>query len=465
MLNLARIPVCAALLLVLASRANAEDLRFCGDSTQCQAREACVEGLCTALADNRVPMLFPIAVDKILDLNAGKRSGTVVERIDQTLRRLLGLAGFFRVLDAERNPPEASLESLRVTTIEFERWQVAGAWAVVKGTMKAASKDRKVLTLKLFLVEHGHARPLRRDVQTLRDTSPRQLRWAIARWVDDLLVDLTGRGGAFASRIAYSKRMTRTSPKEIYVMDMDGSFERAITRNGSINMLPSWTPRGEIAYTSFLKHNPDLWVAGKRLSHYPRMNTGAAYHPDGRTLALTLSKDGDAEIYVLDGRRGKVLKRLTRNPAIDTSPTWSPDGKRIAFVSDRGGTGRPQLYSMAADGSDVSRLPQVGGYNSSPDWSPTGGRIAYSAMTGGDRYDIYSIELEGGTVRRLTSEGSNEEPSYSPDGRYIAYTSTRGGQQAIWIMTADGDNQQKVSRGEGIYMTPAWERKFGAAPR
>ena len=434
-----------------------EALVFCEDSGQCSAGEACVAGLCSSLARAQVPLLFPISVDRITDVVAGRRSGPVPDRVSAVLRRYLEMSGLFVLLPGTASPPSALLEAMRITTIDFQSWYDAGAYAVVKGAVEPGGSESSQLTLRLYIVEDGVHRPLPHDVQSYTTGDEAALKAVVARWVDELIAELTGREGPFQMRLACAHRTVRGAPKEILVLDADGGGERFLTHNGSINMLPAWTTRGEVAYTSFLANNPDLYVGERKLSHFRRMNSGAAFHPDGERLALTLSKDGNAEIYVLSAKDGSVVLRVTDDPAIDTSPTWSRDGRDLAFVSDRG-TGRPQIYHVTLGGEEPIRLPQVGGYNSSPDWSPTADLIAYSAKAGGERYDIYLIDVLAGTVRRLTSEGSNEEPNFSRDGRYIAYTSTRGGSQAIWVMTVEGRNHVQVSSGPGVYSTPAWQR-------
>ncbi|PIX25330.1 MAG: hypothetical protein COZ68_04225, partial [Deltaproteobacteria bacterium CG_4_8_14_3_um_filter_43_13] len=76
---------------------------------------------------------------------------------------------------------------------------------------------------------------------------------------------------------------------------------------------------------------------------YKGLNIAPAWFPDGKKLAVTLSVEGNPEIYVLN-RDGKKLKRLTNDWGIDVSPTCSPDGKEIAFVSNR--SGNPDIYVM-----------------------------------------------------------------------------------------------------------------------
>ncbi|MFT5432278.1 MAG: tol-pal system beta propeller repeat protein TolB [Myxococcota bacterium] len=403
-------------------------------------------------------MLFPLAVDRLADLEAGQRRGRIPDAVDAHLRGFFSVCGFFDVLPAGQNPRGAALEGATRTTIDFQSWHSSGAWAFVKGTLSRDSRKRPVLTLQLFVAEEARARLMPHDRQVLKDLDPKTIKRAVALWVDDVVTAFTGKGGVFSTRIAFAHRDSKMTPKEVYVMDVDGGNRSAITQNGSINMLPAWTPNGQVAYTSFQDHNPDLFVGKRKLSRYPRMNSGVAFHPDGKRMALTLSKDGNAEIYISNAKSGKTIRRVTVNRAIDTSPTWSPDGKRLAFLSDRA-TGLPQIFTIDLTSSEPPRRPpQVGGYNSSPDWSPTGDEIAYSAQVGGERYQIFVIDLKAGVVRRLTSQGSNEEPSWSPDGRYIVYSSRRSGRQGLWVMSADGRFTHQISSGPGIFSTPAWER-------
>ena len=107
-------------------------------------------------------------------------------------------------------------------------------------------------------------------------------------------------------------------------------------------MLPAWSKSGgQIAYTSYMRNNPDLYVVGagggrpKKLSTYKGMNTGASWSPDGSKLAVTLSKDGNPEIYIISAKDGSVIDRITNDKAIDTSPAWSPDGSQLAYSSDK----------------------------------------------------------------------------------------------------------------------------------
>jgi TolB protein len=300
--------------------------------------------------------------------------------------------------------------------------------------------NRKMMTTKRYL---GRTNELRRFAHS---------------FADEVLLVMTGEKGCFTSRIAYVS--IQTGNKEISVMDWDGHNPLPLTRNGSINMNPDFSPDGrEIIFTSYKHGNPDLYrralssTAEIALSNRKGLNITGSWSPDGSKIALALSKDGDAEIYTM-AKDGSNPVRLTVSHALEVYPTWSPDGKQIAFVSDR--LGKPQIFVMDSDGGNVRRLTTSGGYNVNPRWSPKGDRIAYSRSQGG--FQIYSINADGTGDTQLTSEGNNENPSWSPDGRFITFSSIRGNGQGVYIMRADGTGQTRVSQGRGSYYQPAWSR-------
>ena len=225
-------------------------------------------------------------------------------------------------------------------------------------------------------------------------------------------------------------------------MDFDGANAYRVSNNSSQNILPAWSPTGgQIAYTSFMRNNPDLYVAPagggrpNKLSGQRGMNTGAAWSPDGKQIAVTLSKDGNPEIYVISAADGSIIRRITNDRAIDTSPAWSPDGSQLAFVSDR--NGGPQIFVVPAAGGAARQVSFNGSYNTTPTWMPKAGKhvIAYTTRDG-NTYDIITLDLDTKAMIRITqNEGSNEEPSFSPNGRAIAFA--RAG-QGVFIANADG---------------------------
>jgi Tol biopolymer transport system component len=64
-----------------------------------------------------------------------------------------------------------------------------------------------------------------------------------------------------------------------------------------------------------------------------------------------------------------------------------------------------------------------------------------------DEWDIYTIPIEGGEERRLTTcRGLDDGPDYSSDGKFIYYNSFCSGRMQIWRMNADGSKPEQLTR-------------------
>ena len=81
------------------------------------------------------------------------------------------------------------------------------------------------------------------------------------------------------------------------------------------------------------------------------------------------------QIYVMDPDGSHVRSLTGQSPGRSGFAAWSPDRQKIAFMSDR--DGEPEVYVMAADGSDVQRLTSRRGLDGFPVWSPDGNQIAF----------------------------------------------------------------------------------------
>ena len=337
---------------------------------------------------------------------------------------------------------------------DFASWMAAGYDLLVRSEFSIKGDvltiefrlhdvvNRKLISAKRYL---GKTKDLRRFSHSFSD---------------EILLTLTGERGCFTTHIAFVS--TQTGNKEIFIMDWDGHNLMQLTRNGSINLNPDFSPDGsEIIFTSYKHGNPDLYKRALSnsidvpVSRRQGLNITGAWSPDGSKIALSLSKDGNAEIYTIT-KDGDNPKRLTVFSSIEVSPAWSPDAARLAFVSDR--LGKPQIFVMDANGYNVRRLTTAGNYNVNPRWSPKGDRIAYARMQGGG-FQIYTISADGSGDIELTSVGSSENPAWSPDGRFIAFSSKRGGSEAIYVMRADGSGQIQVNRSQGNGTQPAWSSR------
>ncbi|MBL8615203.1 MAG: PD40 domain-containing protein [Deltaproteobacteria bacterium] len=378
-------------------------------------------------------------------------AGAATEFYD-VLRRDLELSGYVTLLD-----PAAQVEpagtGIRPGQFRFEDWSVLGAPALAKTLLQ--SRDGGELYAEVWTYDvNGRARLGARSFSAKGEDA----RLVAHKVASEIILRLTGKAGPFNTRFAVSGNFSGN--KEIYTVDFDGYRLTPVTRTGSINIQPAWSPDARrIAYTGYAAGNPDLYVAdlsgGKitRLSARSGINTGAAWHPKGGLLALTLSVGGDSDIFTIDASTGRQLARLTDAVGIDVSPAFSPDGSKVAFVSERGGS--PQIYVANADGSNARRVTFSGNYNQDPVWHPDGDKLAFVGREG--NFDIFVVNVDGSGLTRLTQgKGDNEDPSWAPDGNYVAFSSNRTGANHIWMSTLDGAHQVQLTRGKGGYTNPDW---------
>jgi len=389
---------------------------------------------------NKIPVALPLPVGN---------SGPALE-FHRVIANDLRLSGWVDVVD-----PAAYVEpvgvGVRSQDFRFDDWEITGAMGLAKTKVVVGDNirtevwvydvaGRKKLGAMAFSGSHSNIRTIAHKA------------------ANEIIYRLTGRQAPFNTRFAVIGNFRGN--KELYLVDFDGENRTPITRNGSINLQPSWSLDGSrIAFTSYLNGNPDVYIANLSLGNITRIssrrgiNIGADWRPDGGALAITLAPRGNPDVFTISSEDGKQLSRLTKTHGIDASPTWSPDGSTLAFVSER--SGGAQIFLMNADGGNVRRLTHHGSHNTDPAFSPDGKRIVFVGRKG--VFDIYTIRTDGtGLVRVTEGMGDNEDPSWSPDGNFVAFSSTRTGHPHIFMSTIDGTHQVQLTQGPGGYTNPDW---------
>jgi TolB protein len=387
------------------------------------------------------------AAIELLKLAAPRAEGDAGGAAAETLSKDLDITGLFQLLDPASFPQQLVGEGLGFSS---PLWTQVGAQAVVK--MRVAGGQ---IEGRLYVTARGDTAQLSKVYRA------GDVRDAVHEFANDIVKSFTGEAGVFGSRIAVA--LTGKGPHEIATLDMDGGRTSVVTKMASDCLLPAFSPSGgEIAFTSYLRNNPDLYIVpagggrARRVSKQPGLNTGAAWTPGGGSLALTMSYEGNADLYRI-GADGGLQARLTANPAIDSSPSYSPDGAQLAFVSNRQGS--PQIFVMSSGGGSPKRVTFQGKYNQTPRWNPRADK-AQIAFTGRDErgvFDVFLLDVKSGKIDRLTQgKGSNLDPTWSPDGRLVAYASSRGG---LWVQNPETHHEVQIWHGSGA--SPSW----GPAPR
>ena len=122
----------------------------------------------------------------------------------------------------------------------------------------------------------------------------------------------------------------------------------------------------------------------------------------------------------------------------------SADGQRIAISHGTKEDGQSRIYTLPLTGGKPQLItPIAPSYLHG--WSPDGQYLAYCAERKGN-YDVYIIPADGGEEQRLTTaEGLDDGPEYAPDGQHIWFNSVRSGLMQVWRMKADGSEQTQMT--------------------
>jgi len=205
-----------------------------------------------------------------------------------------------------------------------------------------------------------------------------------------------------------------------------------------------------------------------------------AYHHDARPTDDTTDVSGLYMLNLETDSTWLVVEGSAR------SPDWRPDGERIAFTTGN-------VYTVRPDGSDLQQVTAFGdsffpawspdaqtisfgrsgsrkevgiwfahlvsstfskfGFGSTPaDWSPNGKRIVYNF-----RDQLWTADTSRTDSTQLTDNDftNNQDPAWSPDGQWIAWTAVTDDGSELWIMRADGSDEQRLAG--PIAGEPSWD--------
>ena len=341
--------------------------------------------------------------------------------------------------------------------VKYKDWRLIKAVNLVVGRVTQMGTDRYAVRFQLFDV--FRERQLAAFLWKVTGSDLRKIAHQIS---DKVYEALTGRPGAFDSRIAYVT-LLRTASKgsayQLMVADADGYNPKQILRSPDPILSPAWAADGAwLAYVSFEDGRSKIFVqnlntgARKKLAEFPGINGAPAWSPDGKHMAMTLSRDGNPEIYVMHIASGS-LRRLTNHSSIDTEAAWSPDGRHLVFTSDR--AGRPQIYRISAAGGRAERLTFEGKENARASYDRAGKHLTLVTNHGnGDQIGVFSLPT--GSLEILTDGRLDESPTFAPNGAMILYAAQRGGSGLLSAVSADGRVRQVLRSESGTVREPAW---------
>lgn len=285
---------------------------------------------------------------------------------------------------------------------------------------------------------------------------------------------LLGTGSAQAAggentRIVYTS--TGGGGEDIWIMNADGTGATNLTpENGNGDYLAAISRDGKmIAYNADLtRESTEVFVMNvdgsnkRRVTKCKGGNFHPAFSPDGKKIVFHSIRDGVRQIYVINVD-GTGETRLNNDKFENRDPSFSPDGKKIVFISNRGetdseGAGNFQIYTMNVDGSGIMPLTTGPAFNLDPAYSPDGKKIVFTTNRDFNA-EIYIMNADGTGQQRVTSTTTNNEshPSFSPDGAKIVYHTNRDrGNYEIYTVNIDGTGETRLTNTRHYNWYPVW---------
>ena len=190
---------------------------------------------------------------------------------------------------------------------------------------------------------------------------------------------------------------------------------------------------------------------------------------DGRTLALTsdgpnpLDSNVVLQLFDLESRTFSRPQVPETEPLGHQDPAWRSDGLVVYYVrNDRDGAiGRPAIFNLDTTTGRVRQTTGPGylGPSLSPD-----GRFLAATRTDGFGTDVVVLDLTGGELLRVTTDGRSWSPAWSPKGDAIAFLHLDGGIVDLRMVPLEGTGPGWTA-GEALNLTEVSGLDGASAPR
>ena len=369
--------------------------------------------------------------------------------IAKIIRNNLNRSGQFNAL---------TTEALITNQIDFNFWQEHKKDAVVFGKIEQVSA--KVYNVYIYIYDVFSQKSLYQKKIRVHNSGFRRIAHFLS---DKIYYVLLGQKGAFDTRLSYVTVTENSSGGRTYklqISDSDGFNPQTVVRSSNPILSPAWSrDQKKLAYVSFKNNRSEVFVMTPfmktvpiKLPKFDGIASSPTWHPSGESIALTISKQGNKDIYLYNFKSEK-LERLTKNISIDTEASFSPDGTKIAFTSNR--TGQVQVYIKDLKSGKISRATFEGRYNAKPVFSPDGKDLALIHRVGKD-YRLALLDIASRDRTVMTQNKSDKSPYFSPNGGMIIYSTTRDNKGILSIISLHNNQVVELMQKEGEVREPSW---------
>jgi Tol biopolymer transport system component len=224
--------------------------------------------------------------------------------------------------------------------------------------------------------------------------------------------------------------------RDIWIVPAASGTPIPVTSDEPVDWSPSWAPDGSLFFVSNRGGGMGIWrialdpETGRHLGDPVPIPTPSSY-----VAGLSVSADGHRVVYAslirssnsqrlafdhMTGRAVGAPSNVTTGSRLWIWQHLSPDGRSVVLAS----RDPEQLYVCRIDNcSAPHQVTFDTSYHRAPHWSPDGSQIAFHSNSGG-RYEIWSIDREGGNAHPLTQAENTDPvwPVWSHNGTRMVFT-------------------------------------------
>lgn len=392
---------------------------------------------------------FPVIVSHFELIGKGAQDKDISKIIQANLER----SGRFNVVI-----PDAIIDK----NVDAQHWKRQNIEAVVSGSIEQQSDKIYKLSVSLFDVYSNKqlfTKTTRVHVSGFRK---------VAHQLSDHIYEaLLGESGSFNTLLTYVTVTTDAKGNKEYrlnISDSDAMNVKSRIKLKTPILSPVWSPNRKyehkkIAYVSFENGRSEVFIwhpyTRRKIEKLPRFDgiaSAPSWHPSGESLVLTLSKNGNKDIYSYN-LADKKLTQLTHNPSIDTEASYSPDGTQLAFTSNR--SGQVQIYIKNLTTGKINRATFEGRYNAKAVFSPDGKSLALVHRIDND-YRIAMLDIKTKDLSMMTNNELDESPYFSPNGDMIIFATNRDNKNLLSVVSVEGNRSYELSSQTGEVREPNW---------
>ena len=262
-------------------------------------------------------------------------------------------------------------------------------------------------------------------------------------------------------RIAFASTRDGGDDFEIYTMNADGADLRRLTFSPGRDAHPYWLSANRLVFQSPRNQSSerivDLYTMDANGRNQRRLLGGGAFtgvpvpSRDRKRIAFQRGTWDESirnfhwELFVVDSS-GRHERQLTGNAWSSQVPSWRPGDREIVFYANPSGV--DQLFVMNVASGEVRPLMTSKSNDTAPSVSPDGRFIAFQSDRGGDRPDLYLLDLSTQDVKRLTTGlAVRSQASWSRDGMRLLFSGVGTGVDEVYVIHRDGTGLTRLTHG------------------